>query len=217
MAKPSHEWRNILWREWRNCEDVQYAHYLFESLAGSRSIWLTPAIQIITGLFDNFGGLREVKWRNYDPSESVPFFVALILGLATGFVTGLIFGAETGLVAGLIIAALCFLLLMISLILLPKLRQRIGALFDRLYSQEQPTMAEVETALRQASRVRLKVQAIWAEPLHCLGKAKTASRSAGETHCRPTKYRLDNPFFRAIWSGCLGWCSGRVIAGNGCR
>jgi hypothetical protein len=142
MATPSQEWRNILWREWRNCEDAQYAHYLFESLTGSGSIWFTPAVQIITGLFDNFGGLREVKWRNYDPSESAPFFVALILGSATGLVVGLISGAGAGLVAGLGIAALCFLLLMIILILIPKLRQRIGALFDRFYSQEQPANDE---------------------------------------------------------------------------
>jgi hypothetical protein len=172
MATPSQEWRNILWREWRNCEDAQYAHYLFESLTGSGSIWFTPAVQIITGLFDNFGGLREVKWRNYDPSESAPFFVALILGSVTGLVVGLISGAGTGLVAGLGIAALSFLLLMMILILIPKLRQRVGVLFDRFYSQEQPTMAEVETALQQASKAKLRVQAIWAEPLHCLAKQK---------------------------------------------
>lgn len=168
----SQEWRKVLWREWRNCEDAQYAHYLFKSLTTPHSIWFTPPIQMITGFFDSFGGLWEVKWRNYDPSESAPFFVAMFFGTLTGVVTGLISGPGAGLVAGLIVAGFCFLLLMVSLILLPKLRQRTGVLFDRFYSQEQPTMAEVETALRQASQVKLKVQAIWAEPLHRLATQK---------------------------------------------
>jgi hypothetical protein len=39
MSKPVKNWQNTIWREWRNCEDEEYARQLFDSVADEPVGW----------------------------------------------------------------------------------------------------------------------------------------------------------------------------------
>ena len=61
------KWRNILWREWRNCHNKSYAEQLFELVADTSIGWgtrftlisLDAVIGIVLGLLIGFVGTTE--------------------------------------------------------------------------------------------------------------------------------------------------------------
>jgi hypothetical protein len=52
------KWQNIIWREWRNCEDEEYAKHLFDLVADELAGWWAVATLMLLGvLYGAIGGL----------------------------------------------------------------------------------------------------------------------------------------------------------------
>jgi hypothetical protein len=172
MAESNQNWRDILWREWRNSEDEEYADQLLKILASGPTFWQIVFPKAILNLTAGLGSIRQVKWLNYDPSESIPLVVAIPLGLTVGLVAVVISGLASGLILGLIVGAISCYSVMTFLIVSPRSRERLAVLFDRLYKREEPSMMQVEIALKNMNGVPQKVRSTWSELLYQVEKQR---------------------------------------------
>ena len=50
----SQGWQNIIWREWRNCEDEEYARHLFNLVADGKIGWKNKAVITLLGVLFGF-------------------------------------------------------------------------------------------------------------------------------------------------------------------
>jgi hypothetical protein len=166
------KWQEIIWREWRNSEDKEYAYQLYKSVVRHSKPWPVATLRIILGWVTSIGCVGGQKLSGYDPSETAPFSIGVTLGLIAALIVGTVFGVGPGLVFGLMIGSTAFYALMLALAALPRWRERIAVAFDRWCKQEEPPMAQVEMALREAAAVWPQVRSTWAEPLHLLQKQK---------------------------------------------
>jgi hypothetical protein len=172
MAESNQNWRDILWREWRNSEDKEYADQLLKILASRPTFWQIVFPKAILNLTAGLGSMREAKWRNYDPSESIPLVIAIPLGLTAGLVMMVISGLASGLVLGLIVGGISCYTVMTFLIVSSRSRERLAILFDRLYKREEPSMIQVEIALKNMNGVPQKVRLTWSELLYQVEKQR---------------------------------------------
>ena len=108
MAKsnPPRHWQNIIWREWRNCEDEDYAKYLFDLIANKPAGWGAIVIMTLLGIL--FGviigalaGLATTNWvvLNQVKMWNLKWPILLSLAWKVGAISGvggLFIGAVLG-------------------------------------------------------------------------------------------------------------------------
>ncbi len=92
------DWQNVLWREWRNCEDEEYAGHLFKLVADELSLdWrMTTLITLLGTLAGAVGGLLvgfvDMAWVTWSKSgqDATSWTVLLICTGAGSLVGGII-------------------------------------------------------------------------------------------------------------------------------
>jgi hypothetical protein len=106
MAESDQNWRDILWREWRNSEDEEYARYLFRLLIKGPISWKTTLFIIVLGTFCGLAGgllvgsistFRAVQFGTIPQEKDWSTTLIIFVGLG-----GLI-GSGIGLVARLLL------------------------------------------------------------------------------------------------------------------
>ncbi len=73
MNRPIKNWQNVIWREWRHCDDEEYAHELFELVADEPAGWNAAVALVLIGAlyFGLMGGLLTgILATNWDVLDS---------------------------------------------------------------------------------------------------------------------------------------------------
>jgi hypothetical protein len=94
MSNASGNWQNIIWREWRNSEDPDYADRLFDLVADEPAGWEATATMVLLGML--YGaitglllGLAAMNWgMRSEPEEWKLLWTALLPFVFGGWGTG---------------------------------------------------------------------------------------------------------------------------------
>ncbi len=89
-AGHSQNWQNIIWREWRNCDDEEYARRLFELVVDKPTEWWTVMISALLGLlYGVLAGclltvllnLRQISQYCFHPEDGAAGWLTLLFCL----------------------------------------------------------------------------------------------------------------------------------------
>ncbi len=87
ISNPPQNWPNVIWQEWRNCEDEAYAHHLFELVVNEPTDGRATAVLMLMGaLFGAIGGGLLTLLR-YPEILTVEL---IVLGIIAGVTGGLL-------------------------------------------------------------------------------------------------------------------------------
>ncbi|NJN98063.1 MAG: hypothetical protein HC875_30275 [Anaerolineales bacterium] len=153
------DWKNILWREWRNSEDEEYANHLLELLISEPIDWrVFLFIFLLDLLFGMIGGLLA-GYGTY--TRTIIASTTQGGDWAKAFATSIVLGGLIGGSVGLVI----------TLLLRKQLLQYTGRDWYFWWA-ELPQMAQVETALQYACLTRPKNEKVWATGLQRLAEQR---------------------------------------------
>jgi hypothetical protein len=97
VASLEKDWQNIIWREWRNCEDEEYARHLFDLVVDEPKGWqATAVLNLLGAAFGALGGWLLALLLYPESLTAVIIWAMMLLGLIIiGGVGGLLVTLET--------------------------------------------------------------------------------------------------------------------------